>query len=161
VLFSFLFKCPHHHKCFGINAAPLIYRDPPQLQSPETFDPALLCRKMPTAHPRPPSPSREHEFPNHAGQTEVVSSSASITFSTSEFQMLIPAHTMTSQSVQLAIGMNLPRIACVDLLLNLTMTTPLATRIPWQTTGPPATFYQCNSATEMALPALPCLALPA
>jgi hypothetical protein len=32
--------------------------DPPQLQGPEAFDPALSCRKMPIAHPRPPTPPR-------------------------------------------------------------------------------------------------------
>jgi hypothetical protein len=68
-----------------------------------------------------------HEFPNHARQTKVVSSFLGATSPTHEFHILMPhAHTVTPLSVQLAAQMNLPRIACVALLLNLTMTTPLA-----------------------------------
>jgi hypothetical protein len=68
-----------------------------------------------------------HEFPNHAEQTKVVSSFPGVTLSTYELHILMPhAHAVTPLSVQLAAGMNLPRIACMTLLLNLTMTTPLA-----------------------------------
>lgn len=42
-----------------------------------------------------------------------------------EFQM-VRSHLWDSPSVQPVACMNLPRIACVILLLNLTMTTPLA-----------------------------------
>jgi hypothetical protein len=34
-------------KCLGVNAAPLVQRDPPQLQGPDTVDPALSHRNMP------------------------------------------------------------------------------------------------------------------
>ena len=33
--------------CLGINAAPLVYRDPPQLQGPVTVNLALSSRNMP------------------------------------------------------------------------------------------------------------------
>ena len=57
-----------------------------------------------------------HEFLNHAGQTKVVSSFVGKTSSTYEFQMLMgQAHAVTPLSVQLATGMDLPRIACVTL----------------------------------------------
>ena len=45
-------------KCLSVNAAPHAHRDLPQLPEPETFNPALSCRKMPIAPPRPPSPLR-------------------------------------------------------------------------------------------------------
>jgi len=34
-------------KCLGVNAAPLVQRDPPQLQGPVTVNPALSSRNMP------------------------------------------------------------------------------------------------------------------
>jgi hypothetical protein len=34
-------------KCLGVNAAPLVQRNPPQLQGPDTVDPALSYRNMP------------------------------------------------------------------------------------------------------------------
>lgn len=40
--------------------------------------------------------------------------------------LMVPTHAVTLLSVQLTTGMNLPCISYVTLMLNLTMTTPLA-----------------------------------
>jgi hypothetical protein len=68
----------------------------------------------------------QYEFPNYAGETKVVSSFRCVT----SFYAWIsnaqePRQFQDSPSVRPAAGMNLPRISCVALLLNPTMTTPL------------------------------------
>jgi hypothetical protein len=62
---------------------------------------------------------------------------------------------VTPLSVHLVTGMNLPRITCVTLLLNLTITTPLVQFHSYIDPITPAAFYQYILAAEIALPALP------
>jgi hypothetical protein len=40
----------HSPPSSDVNATPLVQGDPPQLQTPKTFDPTLSCRKMPIRH---------------------------------------------------------------------------------------------------------------
>jgi len=49
-------------KCLGVNAAPLVQRDPPQLQGPVTVNPALSSRNMPI-HSRYPHFAVHHDRP--------------------------------------------------------------------------------------------------
>jgi hypothetical protein len=97
-----------------------------------------------------------YEIPSYAGQSKAVSSFPGVTLSTYESQLL-----RNHGNSEACRKMSLSRVACVALLLNLTMNLPMARsrRCMNPTKANRCTsnckpFRQSNSAAEMILPCL-------